>query len=535
MTYPINKTDGSALITPTMPLGVLQDGTLDTSTGVTLIGRNYPSYGEIQNENFVKLLQNFANSQPPTVSQNALLLLPGTLWYDTANNILNVYDGTEFIPTSQRIVGNTAPAITHIGDQWYDNVNQQLHSWTGTQWQLIGPAYTVSQGKSGAFVESVADTAGNLHIVVSEYISNHPVSVTSIDSVFTVNSAISTSYTSFTTIQPGVNLAANTIFHGTATNANTVSGLSPTVFARNDIATSFASDISVAGNLAFSNANISTSNGSLILQNKNFGSNVEVFVNTTNNGNIRSLSVDGITGDAYVHRDPINPLGIATKAYADAIGTSLTASLNQAVGEINANVTAVYVDYVGNISVVITTTNANLLAVQSSTNANITAANAAIISANVGMNAYVTDQITATNNALVAGVTQAETMSNLAIASLNTTLSGRIANVQSYIDTTINPELATLNNEVQTIVTTLIPPLAPTDSPAFTGIPTAPTTSVPTWSTANHSLNAGDNSGNIATTAFVVSAIAGQKFNYTVSNQPPSGGVTGDFWFQIGG
>lgn len=535
MTYPINKTDGSALITPTMPLGVLQDGTLDTSTGVTLIGRNYPSYGEIQNENFVKLLQNFANSQPPNVSQNALLLLPGTLWYDTANNILNVYDGTEFIPTSQRIVGNTAPAITHIGDQWYDTVNQQLRAWTGTQWQLVGPAYTASQGKSGAFVETITDTTGNTHTVVAEYVSNLVVTVTSIASPFTVNSAVSTSYTNFTVVQPGVNLAANAILHGTATNSNTVSGLSPTVFARNDIATSFASDITVAGNLAFTGANISTANGSLILQNKNHGSNVEVFLNTINNGNVRGLSIDGVTGSAYVYSDPVSPKGIATKGYTDAINTSLTASLNQAVGEINANVTAVYTDYIGNISVVIATTNANLLAVQSSTNANITAANAAIISANVGMNAHVTDQITATNTALAAGIAQAETMSNLAISSLNTTLSGRIANVQSYIDTTITPELTTLNNEVQDILTTLIPPLAPINNPAFTGVPTAPTTNASTWTTASHSPTSGDNSGNIATTAFVVGAITGQKFNYTVSNQPPSGGVTGDFWFQIGG
>ena len=316
MTYPINKTDGSALITPTMPLGVLQDGTLDTSTGVTLIGRNYPSYGEIQNENFIKLLQNFANSQPPSVSQNALLLLPGTLWFDTANNILNIYDGTEFIPASQRIVSSTAPIAKNVGDQWYDSTNQQLRSWTGTEWDLIGPSYKASQGKSGAFVETVTDTLGATHTVVSEYVKNIPVTVTSIDSVFTINTAVSTSYTSFTTIQPGLNLASNVILHGTATNSNTVGGLSSTVFARNDIATSFASDVSVAGNLAFSNANIATANGSLILQNKNHGGHVEVFLNTTSSGNIRGLSIDGATGSVYVHNDPTSPLGIATKCYS---------------------------------------------------------------------------------------------------------------------------------------------------------------------------------------------------------------------------
>ena len=33
MSYNINKTDGSALVTPTMPSGALLDGTSDTTTG----------------------------------------------------------------------------------------------------------------------------------------------------------------------------------------------------------------------------------------------------------------------------------------------------------------------------------------------------------------------------------------------------------------------------------------------------------------------------------------------------------------------
>lgn len=521
MTYPINKTDGSALITPTMPSGVLQDGTLDTSTGVTLIGRNYPSYGEIQNENFVKLLQNFANANSPDVSQNALILLPGTLWYDTANNILKVYDGTEFINVSQKIVANAAPTATNIGDQWYDTINQQTRAWTGTQWQLTGPAYTFAQGKSGQVIETVTDTTGNTHTVIGDYVNNHLVTVTSQDAVFTVNTAVSTAYTAFTTIQPGLNLSNIAIMHGTATNSNTVSGLSPTVFARNDIATSFASDVTVAGNLVFNNANISTVNGSLILQNKNFGSNVEIFINTSSYGNIRSISLNGNTGHAYVYSDPIYAHGIATKNYADQIQSNINANLTTVVGQINANVSQVQTDYIGNISAVITTTNANLIAVQTSTNANLTAANAAIISANVGINSYVNDQIAVVSAAITDGVTQAETLSNLAVASLNTTLTGEITTLQTFINSTVTPELTTLNNDIVTLNNELTL-LAPIASPVLTGAPTAPTPA------------ANDNSTNIATTAFVQSTVADQKFNYTVSANPPSGGNNGDFWFQVG-
>ena len=49
MAYTINKTDGSIVAT-------VEDGVLDTTTSVSLIGRNYQSYGEPFNENLVNLL-----------------------------------------------------------------------------------------------------------------------------------------------------------------------------------------------------------------------------------------------------------------------------------------------------------------------------------------------------------------------------------------------------------------------------------------------------------------------------------------------
>ena len=55
MAYTINKTDGTVLVQ-------LEDGVLDTTTNLDLIGKSYSGYGEVQNENFVKLLENFANT-----------------------------------------------------------------------------------------------------------------------------------------------------------------------------------------------------------------------------------------------------------------------------------------------------------------------------------------------------------------------------------------------------------------------------------------------------------------------------------------
>ena len=54
MAYTINNTVGTVL-------KVLADGTIDTTaTDLTLIGKGYAGFGERLNENFVKLLENFA-------------------------------------------------------------------------------------------------------------------------------------------------------------------------------------------------------------------------------------------------------------------------------------------------------------------------------------------------------------------------------------------------------------------------------------------------------------------------------------------
>lgn len=85
MSYTIYKTNGLQLLT-------LLDGTLDTSTGLNLVGKNYINYGTVQNENFVWLLENHANATPPQYP------LTGQLWYDTGTSTLKYYDGSAFHP-----------------------------------------------------------------------------------------------------------------------------------------------------------------------------------------------------------------------------------------------------------------------------------------------------------------------------------------------------------------------------------------------------------------------------------------------------
>ena len=55
MAYTINKFDGTLLST-------VSDGTIDQTTSLRFVGKNYAGYGEIQNENFLHLLESFASS-----------------------------------------------------------------------------------------------------------------------------------------------------------------------------------------------------------------------------------------------------------------------------------------------------------------------------------------------------------------------------------------------------------------------------------------------------------------------------------------
>lgn len=153
MAYVINKFSGEQLV-------VLSDGTLDTTTSLGLVGRNYVGYGETQNENFVFLLENFANTSPPSRP------LTGQIWFNTTDDTAYTYDGSQWNPIGAATVSASTPLNTNAGALWLKTPVNQLYVYTGTAWQFIGPESVEGFGSTRARAGSLDNVAGDPQPVI---------------------------------------------------------------------------------------------------------------------------------------------------------------------------------------------------------------------------------------------------------------------------------------------------------------------------------------------------------------------------------
>jgi hypothetical protein len=220
MAYQINKTDGTIVAT-------VADGQVDTlSTDLTLIGKNYSGFGEVLNEDLIKLLENFASTATPTHP------IRGQIWFDTAENKLKVYNGTSFVPVSSATISNTQPNTLSIGDLWFNNTAAQLYFFDGNSPILLGPAYSSTQGLSGLKVESILDTLNQTKVITYFYNNGILLGIFAKDN-FTPKTDI-VGYTG--SIGPGFNAGtlAGIKFNVTCTNAEKLGGTPATTYVRSD-------------------------------------------------------------------------------------------------------------------------------------------------------------------------------------------------------------------------------------------------------------------------------------------------------------
>ena len=234
MPYQLDKTDGTVLIT-------LADGVVDNSTDLQLVGRNVAGYGEQQNENFVKLLENFARADTPPSKP-----LVGQIWFDKNADKLrpSVFDGVHWRNLTINQVSATEPQGQKEGDLWWDTVNNKLYVFVadGDQHVLVGPESVLGFGKTRWSSEKLTDTGGTDHPVSIGYVDGAPYMVMA-DAAFEIDQT-ATPLTGFTRIGQGITAKGTNVdgvtssatrFFGTAGDADRLGGrLASTWANRND-------------------------------------------------------------------------------------------------------------------------------------------------------------------------------------------------------------------------------------------------------------------------------------------------------------
>lgn len=166
MSYTVNKKNGTITI---------NEGQLNTQTGLELVGKDYFGYGEAVAQSFVNLLQNFASDTAPANP------IEGQIWFDTTNSYLRIWDAT----ASDDTVG---------------------------QWLSIDPGATGPR--------TVQDSMGVDHAIWIISQNGQEVAAFSSEADFAVNTADPV-YNIFPNIKTGITLSSATgsKFHGTATTA----------------------------------------------------------------------------------------------------------------------------------------------------------------------------------------------------------------------------------------------------------------------------------------------------------------------------
>ena len=175
----------------------------DTDTSISFPGRQSTNYGQVIAENFLHMLENFANPSPPSNP------VEGQTWYDNSPGIdqLKIYDGTNWVASGGLRKGPSEPDLGNSieGDLWVDTANQQLYLNNGSNWLLVGPEFSQGLG-SGTRSEQILGTDDQLYTILIFEVSNIPLAISSL-STFTPKVTIN----GFNQLRAGLNITTRTI------------------------------------------------------------------------------------------------------------------------------------------------------------------------------------------------------------------------------------------------------------------------------------------------------------------------------------
>jgi len=288
MPYSLTLTNGTPLLT-------LADGTQDsTTTSLSLVGRNFAGFGGFLNENFIKLLENFASSTAPTNPLN------GQLWWDSNNKHLSVWQGTNWKVISSSQTGSIAPASPVTGDFWWNTASSQFNVYNGTQWISIGPFLSVGAAVTSLQANSVSDGT-TTHYVGNVTVNNKLSGVFSSDSTAFAPAA---PVSGLTIINPGLNLVAGLTALG---NANVANLQTTAITATGNVS---AGNIVTTGSLSAGSATFSG--------NVNFTGNI-TFPSTQN------LNLNSLTSNLVPSANLSYNIGSTTNWWNNIYGTSVHA------------------------------------------------------------------------------------------------------------------------------------------------------------------------------------------------------------------
>ena len=111
----------------------VEDGTINNTFSLKLVGKNVTNYGQVFAENSLRHLENFASPLAPTPNTT----LVGQLWYDTNEKVLRIYkDSTAKWVRTTPVVQSTAPADgVSAGAMYFDTTDDKLKIHDGVSYK----------------------------------------------------------------------------------------------------------------------------------------------------------------------------------------------------------------------------------------------------------------------------------------------------------------------------------------------------------------------------------------------------------------